>query len=86
MLQLDSGLSLHALAHHHEIYPGSKKTHFRRIHERTKVPYADMLVRIPALGRHALLSQGRTALEAVLGCMRGWQRRVQRRFGSQCGR
>ncbi|EFN52625.1 hypothetical protein CHLNCDRAFT_138712 [Chlorella variabilis] len=43
MLQLDSGLSLHALAHHHEIYPGSKKTHFRRIHERTKVPYADML-------------------------------------------
>lgn len=102
MLKLDSGVSLHDLAHHHEasqrgrpqgrplsmpllpsscltllprlrcsvlltalsllrllqrvlpaalprllaqIYPGSKRTHFRRIHERTGIPYEEMLVR-----------------------------------------
>ncbi|KAL4451416.1 hypothetical protein ABPG77_009488 [Micractinium sp. CCAP 211/92] len=43
MLKLDSGVSLHDLAHHHEIYPGSKRTHFRRIHERTGIPYEEML-------------------------------------------
>ena len=44
MLTLGSGASLHSLAHHHEIYPGSKLTHFRRIHERTGIAYTDMLV------------------------------------------
>ncbi|PRW21055.1 magnesium-dependent phosphatase-1 isoform A [Chlorella sorokiniana] len=43
MLALDNGLTLHELAHHHEIYPGSKRTHFRRIHERTGIPYEHMV-------------------------------------------
>ena len=35
--------TLHALAAHHEIYPGCKRAHFKRIHERTGVPYEDMV-------------------------------------------
>lgn len=34
---------LHALAAHHEIYPGSKVTHFRRLRERTGLEYDQML-------------------------------------------
>lgn len=34
---------LHALASHHEIYPGSKIAHFKRIRERTGVEYSEML-------------------------------------------
>ena len=35
--------TLHALAAHHEIYPGCKRAHFKRIHERTGVPYEGMV-------------------------------------------
>lgn len=34
---------MHDIAAHHEIYPGSKLTHFRRLHERTGINYKDML-------------------------------------------
>jgi magnesium-dependent phosphatase 1 len=34
---------LHALASHHEIYPGSKIAHFKRIRERTGIEYSEML-------------------------------------------
>ena len=73
MLTLGSGASLHSLAHHHEIYPGSKLTHFQRIHERTGIAYTDMLVSSPVLmcgcGGCAvgcpLLCRGRRLSEAV---------------------
>ena len=29
-----------------QIYPGSKRTHFKRIHERTRIPYDEMVVRL----------------------------------------
>lgn len=45
MLKLENGTALYDLAAHHEIYPGSKRTHFRRIHERSGIAYRDMLVR-----------------------------------------
>eukprot|EP01147_Barroeca_monosierra_P005094 gene5094-8774_t len=31
------------VAHHFEIYPGSKVTHFQHIHKRTGIPYNEML-------------------------------------------
>lgn len=34
---------MHDVATQQEIYPGGKKTHFRRIHERTGIPYEDMV-------------------------------------------
>jgi hypothetical protein len=41
---LESGVSLHEVAQHHEIFPGRKITHFKRIHERTGIQYNEMLV------------------------------------------
>lgn len=43
MLKLESGVSLHEVAQHHEIFPGRKITHFKRIHERTGIQYNEML-------------------------------------------
>ena len=43
LFQISSGLSMHAVGRQQEIYPGGKKTHFRRIHERTGVAYEEML-------------------------------------------
>ena len=34
---------MHKLAEVKEIYPGSKLTHFRRIHNQTGIEYGDML-------------------------------------------
>jgi magnesium-dependent phosphatase 1 len=43
LFTVGDGVTLHALAAQQEIYPGGKKTHFRRIHERTGISYDDML-------------------------------------------
>ncbi|KDD76075.1 acid phosphatase [Helicosporidium sp. ATCC 50920] len=40
---IECGPRMHDIAAHHEIYPGSKLTHFRRLHERTGINYKDML-------------------------------------------
>ncbi|EGD80275.1 hypothetical protein PTSG_10531 [Salpingoeca rosetta] len=39
----DSEKSMHEVAHHHEIYPGCKVSHFQKIHKRTGIPYEDMV-------------------------------------------
>lgn len=33
LIQVADGISMYDLAQHHEIYPGSKRTHFQRIHK-----------------------------------------------------
>lgn len=43
MYEVVPGKTLHSIADHFEIYPGSKKTHFRAIHERTGIPYESMV-------------------------------------------
>eukprot|EP00878_Enallax_costatus_P022505 GHUV01023877.1.p1 GENE.GHUV01023877.1~~GHUV01023877.1.p1 ORF type:complete len:131 (+),score=35.67 GHUV01023877.1:562-954(+) len=37
------GLTLFDVSLHNEIYPGSKLTHFKQIHERSGIDYEDML-------------------------------------------
>lgn len=43
MFEIAPGITMHHLGTEQEIYPGSKKTHFRRIHERTGIEYEEML-------------------------------------------
>lgn len=43
LFKVDDDIDMHSLAHHHEIYPGSKVTHFKRIHERSKIDFRDMV-------------------------------------------
>lgn len=38
-----SGPRLRAVAHHFEIYPGGKVTHFKRIHAESGIAYEDMV-------------------------------------------
>lgn len=37
-------VSMGQLAAHHEIYPGTKTTHFKRIQNESKIPYSEMVV------------------------------------------
>ncbi|GFR40369.1 hypothetical protein Agub_g917, partial [Astrephomene gubernaculifera] len=37
------GRSMYDISSHQEIYPGSKLTHFRAIHQRSGIPYEDMI-------------------------------------------
>eukprot|EP00878_Enallax_costatus_P025666 GHUV01027483.1.p1 GENE.GHUV01027483.1~~GHUV01027483.1.p1 ORF type:complete len:114 (+),score=6.65 GHUV01027483.1:562-903(+) len=39
------GLTLFDVSLHNEIYPGSKLTHFKQIHERSGIDYEDMVRR-----------------------------------------
>ncbi|GAB4820299.1 hypothetical protein N2152v2_007345 [Parachlorella kessleri] len=43
LFELECGTNLHTLGVHHEIYPGSKRTHFREIHARSGIDYHDCL-------------------------------------------
>ena len=43
LFEVAEGVRMHDVGHIHEIYPGSKRHHFTRIHERTRIPYEDML-------------------------------------------
>lgn len=37
LFEIAQGVTMHTLAKHHEIYGGSKKIHFQRLHKKTKV-------------------------------------------------
>jgi len=43
LFQVADGVSMDDVGEQQEIYPGSKTTHFRRLHQRTGIPYEEML-------------------------------------------
>lgn len=43
LFKITDGVSMDDVAIYQEIYPGSKKTHFRQIHEESGIPYEAML-------------------------------------------
>ena len=43
LFEVAPGITMHSLGTEQEIYPGSKRTHFRKIHARTGIEYEEML-------------------------------------------